>query len=379
MRPIPVPELELLLRCARMQINAEGARRISGLVSRDPDWDRLILTARHQGLIPLLYRTLRGLGSNPVPAGILERLRAMFEAIRVQNLVRVRELLTVLRVLEEAGVTAMPYKGPALAVFLCQDLALREFKDIDLLVRQRDAVRAKRVLMDHGFVPKRRFSDRWDSTWVRIHSELVLTVPDMLCHIDISWRAGQRYWCLPEIPDSIWRRQGTLSLLGTNVRWPAAEDLLLILCLHGSKHKWEELKWIVDVAELLRTRPGLDWRRLTDDARSMGAYRMLAIGLLLASELLDASIPKDMLDDFRSTPSVACLAAEICADLSAMAAMPLGVTDPLSHLQGCLFFLSRAADRLDMRLACRALPFGYFVLYRVARPALAFLRRALAF
>jgi len=52
---------------------------------------------------------------------------------------------------------------------------------------------------------------------------------------------------------TIWRRQGTLSVLGTNVRWPAAEDLLLILCLHASTHRWGELKWIVDIAELLRT------------------------------------------------------------------------------------------------------------------------------
>jgi len=378
MRPVPIPELELLLRFTWRQVDAEGIRRIAELAARDLDWDRLALVARLHGLVPLLHRTLSGLASSRVPQAVLARLKSQSEAIRFQNLVLAQELLAALRVLESAGVTAMPYKGPALAVFLYQDIALRQFSDIDLLVRPRDAVKAKRILMRLGYVPYRALSDRWDAAWVRIHQEFLLVVPHKQFFVDLSWCFAPAIWRLPKIADPTWRRLGRLSLLGASVPWPDAEDLLLILCLHGSKHKWEELKWIVDVAELLRTRPELDWRRLTDDARRMGAYRMLAICLVLASELLDAPIPRELLDRFRSTPSVASLAAEVCDDLCASTAKPAGITDRLSHIQGRLSFLARAADRSTMRWACRALHFGYFVLYRMVRPGIALMRRSLA-
>jgi predicted nuclease with RNAse H fold len=40
-------------------------------------------------------------------------------------------------------------------------------------------------------------------------------------------------------------------------------------------------------------------------------------------------------------------------------------------------FLARAADRMPMRLAFRALPLGYVLMRRLVRPGLALLRRAI--
>jgi hypothetical protein len=369
MRPVPTPELELLLRCARIHVDDDHAQRISGLLRRDLDWNGLVLMARRHGLIPLLYRTLSGLGSSKVPPEILERLRSLSEAFRFQSLLFVRELLNALRALETAGVTAMPYKGPALAAFLYQDLALRQFSDIDLLVRPHDAVKARHVLLKQGFVPKRRIYEPLEGAWVQFHCEFAFSALEGQVLVELNWRVAPRYWRLPEIPDLAWNRLGRLSLAGVSVPWFAPEDLLFVLCLHGCKHKWDTLKWLVDVAELLRGHPDLNWREMTDEARRTGSERMFAVGLFLANDLLDAPLPADVLEAVRCKPLVASLAAEVCENLLAAYTEPAGTLTELP-------FLARAAERLDMKLFCQVLRPLYFLLHRLVRPGIAALRQA---
>src|SRR6185503_974491 len=71
----------------------------------------------------------------------------------------------------------------------------------------------------------------------------------------------------------------------------APHELLLVLCLHGTKHYWSSLGWLVDVAELLRSHPQLDWEAIDAGTRELGCVRRVAVGLRLAQELLDAPLP----------------------------------------------------------------------------------------
>ncbi len=368
MRPVPTPELELLLLCARMRVDEDQAQRISRLLGRRLDWDGLILTARRHGLVPLLYRTLSGLRSGNVPPDIFGRLRSLFEVFGLQNLLHVSVLLGALRALGEAGVTATPYKGPALAAFLFRDIALRQFSDIDLLVRPCDALRARRVLLDQGYIPSRRISDRAEAAYVRFHCGFSFAVESQFI-VDLNWRVAPWYWRLPEIPDSAWKGLGRLSLTGVSVPWFAPEDLLFVLCLHGCKHKWDSMKWVVDVAELVRIQTDLDWREVIENARRTGSERMVFLGLFLANELLDARLPADVLAAVRSKPLVAILAAEVCDNLFAVYAEPAGTLTELA-------FIARAAERFSTKLSCHILRPLYFLLHRVVRPGMAAVRRA---
>ena len=75
------------------------------------------------------------------------------------------------------------------------------------------------------------------------------------------------------------------------VKCLSTEDLLLSLCVHGSKHLWERLAWICDVAELVKTRTDLNWSTLLQHAAATKNDRMLFLGLCLANRLLDAPLP----------------------------------------------------------------------------------------
>ncbi|MEO8441610.1 MAG: nucleotidyltransferase family protein, partial [Betaproteobacteria bacterium] len=187
-----------------MQLDDERIRHITELIVAEFDWDWLVETALRHGVIPLLHRSLARLAIGQVPRPVLDRLRLMAEAFRFRSLVMVQELNSVLRTLEQAGIAAVPYKGPALALYLFQDVALRQFSDIDLLVPPHDALMAKRIMLTLGYVPRRAGSGFQDAAWVHVHYEFSFMAPQDRFVLDINWRIVERVWFFPEIPASFW-------------------------------------------------------------------------------------------------------------------------------------------------------------------------------
>jgi hypothetical protein len=102
-------------------------------------------------------------------------------------------------------------------------------------------------------------------------------------------------------------------------------DLLLILCVHGTKHLWERLQWITDLAQLLRLNAqlspddagALDWERVRGLAVRFRVERMVALGLILAHDVLAAPVPPQVLGWARALPPVEALAAQVRSGLFA--------------------------------------------------------------
>jgi hypothetical protein len=351
-----------------MSVPEHLAERMRQVLRRDVDWSQVLAWAKRHGLSALLFRTLSALDSRDVPAQILETLRARRDAIRFKNLVLAREVVRIVAILEAAGIPATPYKGPALSALLFNDTGLREFGDIDLLVRPQDALKARHTLLDHGFISRDGVSRRFEALRARFHCSFKFDALDGNVLLELNWRTVPSYWRLPEIPESAWRTIGRLPLAGGSVPWFSPDNVLLVLCLHGCKHKWEWLKWVVDVAELIAAHHKLDWRGLLDYVRETGAERMLALGLYLAQDLLDAALPPIAFEVIERNPLITSLAEDVYATVFAMPAVAVSTLDELP-------FLSRASQQYATKLHCRMLMPPYFLLHRVLRPGQAAIRR----
>jgi len=70
-----------------------------------------------------------------------------------------------------------------------------------------------------------------------------------------------------------------------------AEDMLPILCIHGSKDFWQRISWIADISEFVQSHPRLDWEQVFLRADALRAGRMLRTGLALAARLVAAPLP----------------------------------------------------------------------------------------
>jgi hypothetical protein len=337
------PEDELLLCCARTSIDAARAARIKALLGQGIDWDYLIRTALRHGLMPLLYRNLKNTCPEAVPQARLDQLRAHFRYNILRSMSLSGELLKLLRLLEEHSIPAIPYKGPVLAVSVYGDVALRRFGDLDILVHKRDVLRAKDLLISLGYRPELCMNPAQEAAYLRSQCEYDFIHATSNFLVEIHWKILPSY-CFPLDSERLWEHLETVSLLGVEVPSLSAENLLLVLCAHGSKHRWERLELICAVAELLRVHQAMDWEQVIELADSSRSRRTLLIGLLLAHDLLDAALPEKVLQSGQADPTAVSLAAQVRGRLFRDDSSAPG---PLERFQ---FFRIRTRERLWDRL-----------------------------
>ncbi len=307
------PEHALLLACARTRLDEATAARLNELAAGPLDWEYLLKFARRHSLLPLLYRQLNAHAPGSVPPARLTELKQRFYDNAARNLLMAGELLRVVRRLEGAGVPALAYKGPALAVAAYGDLSLRRFVDLDVLVPKQDVLRAKRLLAEDGYVPRPQLDPARESILLRAQHSLALVKESGRLLLELHWQAAAARFAASTGTEEFLEGAEAVSLRGGEVKAPAPEKLLNALCVHGSKHFWERLAWVCDVAELVRARPGLDWPGVLRHAEETGTCRMLFLGLRLAAELLGAEIPREVRRRVWADSSVESLAREVAA------------------------------------------------------------------
>ncbi|HEV3467739.1 MAG TPA: nucleotidyltransferase family protein [Pyrinomonadaceae bacterium] len=316
-RPAPVlarPEHRLLLLCARTRADAEAGEEIRRLVAGGPDWDYLYRLARRHAVLPLIYRRLRAAASNEMPPAQLRRLGDDFRANTARALYLTAELERVVSLFEAEGVPVIPYKGPALAAFAYGDLALRRYVDLDILVRKEDLPRAKGLLAARGFRPAWRLTPAQERVLLRSQHNFPFEREEGRLVVELHWELAAPRYAAPR-DETVWSRLVPVKLAGREVKCLGPEDLLLSLCVHGTKHLWERLAWICDVAELLNSQPDLDWASVCERARAAGTERMLLLGLRLARGLLEAPLPDEIERLAEAEPSLGRLAETVTARL----------------------------------------------------------------
>lgn len=291
LRPIADRELEVLIHCARHVVEPERAEKIRMLAAAGLNWDRLLHLAQRNGLSPLLYFQLNQICAASVPAERCESLRDYFQKNSAFSLLLTGELARLLKIFAEHGINAVPYKGPALAVKLYGNLALRQFGDLDILVRESDVWRASELIAAQGFEPHFQIPENKRQAFVRLSYVQLFRRDAGRTLIELHWSIAPRFFGVRFDAAAFWKRLEPMSLHGSSTLTPCAEDLLLMLCVHGAKDCWERLEWVASIAELLRGNQDLDWEGVWQRADEMRCRRMLALGLLLAHGLFAASLP----------------------------------------------------------------------------------------
>ena len=87
-----------------------------------------------------------------------------------------------------------------------------------------------------------------------------------------------------------------IQVAGQSVRTLSPEDLLIYLCVHGTKHRWERLTWIADVAELVQSSGDIDWQTTIERSTALGSLRVVLLGLYLSHAVLGTRLPSRVHD-----------------------------------------------------------------------------------
>lgn len=303
-------EMQIIMAASHSQPQQVDLHRISGLAARLDDWTRFTELVTLHRVGPLLANSLRTAGCIPSPVKLW--LQQQLSVNSVRNVRLASSLLRVLKLFEEAGIESVPFKGPTLTNQAYGNLGLRVFGDVDLLVKRQNMERAAALLWERGFE-----TPDHEKNPEHIPAQLGLNFyhPDGLI-VEMHWALVQRWLGYRYDPHEIWQRMRKQPFCGQSILSLPSSDLLLYLCAHGVKHHWSNLFWIVDIAEVLRTEPALDWNLLYAQAKERGSVRVLNLGLLLARQLLGAPVPPEVVARLTKDTQAEALAIRICSWLS---------------------------------------------------------------
>jgi hypothetical protein len=335
------PEHQLMIGCARVKIDDIAA--MQKLVHQPIDWQYLIDRSYQQGVMPLLYRNLEKHGSGLVPVDVLQTLRQMFFNNSQYSLLLTRELIQTFKLLHEHNIAAVPYKGPVLAAAVYGDVSLREYGDIDIVVRQEDILKAERLLLAQGYVHKDQMSEADKAAFLQSKHEHNFTfihrVSDIM--LELHWRITPRVTSLIE-PKHFWQNLQSETLAGAPYLNLSLADWLPILCVHGSRHRWERLTWLCDIAEIMRHQ-AIDWDAVIQRSQVLSCRRMLFLGVLLSHYILDAPLPDRVLQEMTADADVLKLVSTSYQQL--LCEMPVA-----DRFLGKTIYQIRASDRLQEKV-----------------------------
>jgi ubiquinone/menaquinone biosynthesis C-methylase UbiE len=291
-------EIELLLLSVRKTIDRSATNKIRVLLGRGLDWSAVVRLALNHRIAQLVRRGLVRAAPDLVPAEILAALDVHLKACEKTNRYLSQQLVAILQALEAREIPAIAFKGPVLAQEVYGDLALRTFADLDFLIRVTDIPDARKVLGELGFAVDD--SDAY-VPWSRDKLFWFYLGQNLIFHRE-NGVAIEPHWALAPTTMSVdldypgmWGRARWTTLMDEPVRTFADDDLLMFLCVHGSKSSWHQLLWIADVAEFVDARPRLDWESTLEHARRYGCLRMVLLGLVLVNDLLKVKLPPAVL------------------------------------------------------------------------------------
>ena len=279
------------------------------------DWDEFLRASLRQGVMPLVYRQLNDRLADAVPPERLQLFRRKYQLNAVRNTERAGRLCRLLKLFGRHGVGAIPYKGPALAVDAYGDLTLRQFGDLDMLIRPGDLAGATELLTAEGYEPEFQLSGAREEAFKKWWYVQPFSKPDDGVYLELHWSVAPRFFSF-DLDAKLWTRLRTVELAGSHVKVFSVGDTLLLLCVHGAKDLWARLEWVCALSEFVARHAGeIDWREVVESARARGGERMLLLGLRLARELYETEMPDFVLRRIEASPGLRSLASQVVGEL----------------------------------------------------------------
>jgi Uncharacterised nucleotidyltransferase len=311
-------EWPALLQCAAPHPNLD---RLASLIQDSLNWPLLLQHAQQHCVVPLLEERVSDLNPAWVPPEVRDRLRELRRAQTLMTLSLTAELLRLLDDFTKVGIAALVTKGPALAVRCYADPGMRQYADLDLVVRDADMRRATEAMLDLGYQPRIPLT-AIDAKKMPGEYAFRKSGTDVLVefHTEQTFRYHPRRVQI----ERLFNRRSFVMIDGRSVPALSLEDELVLICIHGAKHFWERLMWIADVAAFISRQP-VDWDRAVAVATEVGAARILHLGLRLTSDVLGAGLPEQVNAAVRSDRVVTKLSAQVKSRLASPELQKIGI------------------------------------------------------
>jgi len=291
-------DLQFLIACCQAEQSHDDTTFLQNhILKKDAQYlEALVSLSVRHGILPLVYKTIKDISEQDndfVPQEFLSELKAHYMGISQRNMLMSAELIRIMKLLEEHDIEALAFKGPTLAQMAYGDITLRQYVDLDVLTRKEDIYKIDTLLKKHGYERLLTLTPVQEKIWIKYAHDMGLIHKQKGVHFEMHWSFLDEDYPMQVDLETFWENTQEVKLNGHPIPTFSTENLLVYLCIHGSKHLWERIEWIKDIDLLIRKNE-IDWEKVIKISEGTGFEKMIYLGFSLSAVLLDTPLSKSI-------------------------------------------------------------------------------------
>jgi hypothetical protein len=295
---------KLILLSAKIHPNEDELSQINELIPRIGDWDSFCNIVIDRGFAPLFYDKLSLLpAASFIPSNIQVKLHQSFYKTLSRSMLLYDAFRVILEAFNRSGVEVIALKGVYLSEFLYENIGLRQFSDIDLLVKPQEGKRCLELLAELGYKP----FDSKESDFIKsVRNDIVhfdpMILGDISIEIHIKLHRSDESFHID--PAALWKKAIPVIINKTPVYVLNDEDMLIHLCIHLDIHFRDgriQFTSFLDITNFLTEKAEqLDWNVLNERCREFNCENEVFLYLVIAHEFMFAPLPVEIYDKYAS-------------------------------------------------------------------------------
>lgn len=268
------------------------------------EWSTLLDAAYSHGIYPLLAHNLSHIEN--IPDSIKLIIKNTNRDIALRNMIMTNELTKIMKLFDSNNIDLIAFKGPVLSHMIHGNVVQRQYADLDvLLCNSNDLYRAGKLLQDNHFVYEYSLKYLKNTALVKVLKDVTFNNKNV--SVEVHWKLFEDKFIRNDNAKKFEYASCFYELNQYSLRTLKIESLLFYLCIHGSKHFWERIEWIVDIDRLVRKNDALDWSEMSTYAETMQSTVMYYLGLGLARCLFNTPLPESVVKKIESIQKVSDL------------------------------------------------------------------------
>jgi hypothetical protein len=291
-------EDKLILSVVKLQPSLIELERINGLIPKIQNWEYLITTIIDRGISPLLYKKLPLLSNNTlIPLSVKTKLQQVYYKTFSRSTILYNHFGIIARAFSEQNIPVIALKGIYLSEWLYQDIGLRQFSDIDLLVKEEHAIKCIAILAELSY----KATDTMKTDFVKAKEEIVHYDPMVLdgvsieIHIKLHLNAEKYH-----LPISVFWKNAIPVVVNSNLIYTLnTTDLLIHLCIHLDKHFRDghvQFTCFSDITNLLeKEATNLYWNDFAQTCKKYKCEDVVFKYIILVNKYMYAFIPGEVI------------------------------------------------------------------------------------
>lgn len=277
---------------------------LDALLAQVTDWEYLSKHIVDRGIAPLLFKKLPLLKNKSlIPAHLITRLQQTYYLTMSRNMLMYNVFSQVIEVFIQHKIQVIALKGIYLSESMYKDIALRQFSDIDLLIKEEDGEKCIDLLLKMGYVA---YDSQERDIVVKTKSEAIHYTPMIKdgVSIELHTRLNRKKETYNLDITSLWKNSYPITINKTNVYTLDSYDLLIHLCTHADKHFMEgkiQFTCFNDITNCIESYgSSFSWSELTDRCRQYCCEEIVFKYIMLVHKYMYAVVPADILQKYAS-------------------------------------------------------------------------------